>query len=130
TLEAAEEIADAELDTLQSLVDKSLVRHAEERFWMLETIREFAGERLRESADGEVFRRRHADHFLLLAEEAEPHLPAFERDWVDRLDREHDNLRAALDQLEAVPEPQLLQRLAGSLARFWLTRGHGREGSE
>jgi predicted ATPase/class 3 adenylate cyclase len=129
TLEAAEEIADAELDILQSLVDKSLVRHAEERFWMLETIRDFASERLRESADGEVLRRRHADHFLLVAEEAEPHLPAFERDWVDRLDREHDNLRAALDQLEAAPEPQLLQRLAGALARFWLTRGHGREGS-
>ena len=52
TLEAAEEVADADLDTLQSLVEKSLVRHTEERFWMLETIREFALRRLEDSGDG------------------------------------------------------------------------------
>jgi predicted ATPase len=128
TLEAAEEIADAELDILQSLVDKSLVRHAEERFWMLETIREFAIERLRESTDGEVLRRQHADHFLLLAEEAEPHLPAYDRVWVETLEREHDNLRSAIDWLEAAEETQLALRLAGALGRFWLVKGFVREG--
>ena len=60
TLEAAEEVAEAELDTLHSLVDKSLVRHIGERYWMLETIREYAGERLRASGDLEVTERRHA----------------------------------------------------------------------
>jgi predicted ATPase len=128
TLEAAEEIADAELDILQSLVDKSLVRQAEERFWMLETIREFAIERLRESTDGEVLRRRHADHFLMLAEEAEPHLPAYDRVWVETLEREHDNLRSAIDWLEAAEESQLALRLAGALGRFWLMKGFVREG--
>jgi predicted ATPase len=125
TLDAAEAVADAEIDTVESLVDKSLLRHTGERYWMLETIREFAAEHVEEEV-----RRRHAEYFLALAEEAEPHLPAFEREWVDRLEREHDNLRAALDWLEAAPETQLLQRLAGALARFWLIRGHGREGGE
>jgi tetratricopeptide (TPR) repeat protein len=104
------------------------VRHAEERFWMLETIREFAIERLRESTDGEVLRRRHADHFLLLAEEAEPHLPAYDRVWVRTLEREHDNLRSAIDWLEAAEETQLALRLAGALGRFWLVKGFVREG--
>jgi predicted ATPase len=125
TLRAAETVAGANVDALQSLVDKSLIRHSGDRYWMLETIREFAAERT-----DEVVARRHAEHFLALAEEAEPHLPPFEREWVDRLEREHDNLRAALDWLEAAGETQLLQRLAGALARFWLMRGHGREGGE
>jgi predicted ATPase len=125
TLEAAEAVAGADLDPLQSLVDKSLLRHTGERYWMLETIREFASEHV-----GEDVGRRHAEYFLALAEEAEPHLPPYEREWVDRLEREHDNLRAALDWLEAANESQLLQRLAGALARFWLMRGHAREGSE
>ena len=125
TLDAAEAVADAELDTLQSLVDRSLLRRSGERYWMLETIREFAAEHVEEEVG-----RRHAEYFLALAEEAEPHLPAYEREWVDRLEREHDNLRAALDWLEAGLETQLLQRLSGALARFWLMRGHGREGSE
>ena len=62
TLEAAEEVAEAELDTLHSLVDKSLVRHTGDRYWMLETIREYAGERLRASGDLEAMERRHAQH--------------------------------------------------------------------
>ena len=125
TLEAAEAIADADLDTLQSLVDKSLLRRTGDRYWMLETIREFAAEQT-----GEESRRRHAAYFLELAEAAEPHLPAYERKWVDRLDHEHDNLRAAFDWLEAAHETELLQRLGGALARFWLMRGHAREGGE
>jgi predicted ATPase len=125
SLEAAEEVAGADVDTLQSLVDKNLLRRTRDRYWMLETIREYAAER----TDDEV-RRRHSEHFLRLAQEAEPHLPAYEREWVDRLEREHDNMRAALDWLDAVHEAPLLQRLAAALARFWLTRGHGREGRE
>jgi len=73
TLEAAEEVCDADLDVLQSLVDKSLVRQNESRFWMLETIREYALEQLEASGEAEELRRRHADYFLALVEEAEPH---------------------------------------------------------
>ena len=127
-LETAEEVAEAEVDSLQSLVDKSLLRVREDRFWMLETIREYASERLEMSPEADELRRRHAEHFLALAEEAEPHLPAYRREWLDRLDREHDNLRAALDRLEAAGETQLAFRLAGALSRFWLMKGHVAEG--
>jgi predicted ATPase/class 3 adenylate cyclase len=128
TLEAAEEVTDADLDTLQSLVDKSLLRHTEERFWMLETIREYAAERLEDSGEGDELRRRHAEHFLALAEEAEPSLFAESTASLDRLEREHDNLRAALDRLEASGESQRALRLAGAVSRFWYRRGHLAEG--
>jgi predicted ATPase len=128
TFETAEEVAGAELDVLQSLVEKSLLRHTDERFWMLETIREYAGERLGGSGAEEELRRRHAEHFLTLAEEAEPHLPADRREWFDRLDREHDNLRAAFDWFESSRETQNALRLAAALSRFWFTRGHLFEG--
>src|SRR3954452_6165008 len=75
TLDAAEPVTGADLDTLQSLVDKSLVRHTDARFWMLETIREYALEKLEDSrAAGDALGRRHAEWFLALAEEAEPFL--------------------------------------------------------
>jgi predicted ATPase len=104
TLDAVEEICDADLDTLGSLVDKSLVRHNEERYWLLETIREYAAERLEASRDTEHLRRRHAEYFLGWAERAgldvdsveagaAPHLAAALADL--------DNLRAALDCLAA-----------------------------
>jgi predicted ATPase len=68
TLEAAENVCDADLDTLQSLVDKSLIRARDgERFWMLETIREYAVERLEASAKASRLHRRHAEHYLRLA---------------------------------------------------------------
>src|SRR5205085_3582453 len=124
TLEAAEQVADAELDTLQSLVDKSLVRHTGERFWMLETIREYATERL----DNPALSLRHAQHYLALAEAAYPHLTGKPKRWLDRLEAEHDNLRAALERLEAASETQLALRLAGALYRFWYMRGHLGEG--
>src|SRR5919202_670094 len=88
---------DADPDILQSLVDKGLLRHTEERFWMLETIRDYAAERLEASGEADELRRRHAQHFLALAEKAEPNLRGYSRAWLDRLEREHDNLRAALD---------------------------------
>jgi len=128
TLEAAEKVAQADLDTLQSLVDKSLVRHADERFSMLETIREYAAERLEASGEAEELQRRHAEHFLALAEEAYPNLKGSPKPWLDRLEAEHDNLRAALDQLEATGESQLAQQLAGALYRYWYMRGHLGEG--
>jgi len=127
TLEAAEAICEADIDTLQSLVDKSLVRYSNERYWMLETIREYAVEQLEASGETDALRRRHAEWFLALAEEAYPHLTQ-SAEWLHRLDDEHDNLRAALDRLEAASEPQLNLQLAGPLGRFWYLRSHVVEG--
>jgi predicted ATPase len=128
TLETAEKVADADLDTLQSLVEKSLLRHRDDRFWMLETIREYASERLEASGTGDELRRRHAQHFLALAEEAEPHLRRDSAEWADRLEREHDNVRAALDWGEATGESELILRLAGAASRFWYLKSHLTEG--
>jgi predicted ATPase/class 3 adenylate cyclase len=127
TLAAAEAVAEADLDAVQSLVDKSLVRYSEERYWMLETIREYAVERLNDSADVDELRRRQADYFLGLAEEAEPHVRHYSRDAYERLAQDHDNLRAALDWFESAGETQLALRLAGALAEFW-SRKHMPEG--
>jgi predicted ATPase len=132
TLEGAEAICDADLDTLQSLVDKSLVRVRDEgRFWMLETIREFAAEQLEASGEAEELRRRHAEYFLALAEEAEPNVFASgsPAEWIEVLEREHDNLRAALDFLESQGKTQDALRLAGGLSDFWHLRGHVGEGA-
>jgi predicted ATPase/class 3 adenylate cyclase len=130
TLEAAEEVCNADLDTLQSLVDKSLVRVREHnRFWMLETIREYATERLEESGEGEDLCRQHAEHFLALAEVADPYARAYSREWLDRLGHEHDNLRAAIDWFTATGETESCQRLVGALGNFWGIRGHMAEGS-
>ena len=136
TLRAAEAVAGAELDTLQSLVDKSLARHTGERFWMLETIREYASERLEASREAQELRRRHAKHFLALAEEAEPHLLEHGSaadwhggsSWLDRLEAELDNLRATLDWLEQTGEEELALRLAGALSEFWCGKEHVPEG--
>src|SRR5947207_917387 len=128
TLEAAEEVVDANLDALQSLVDKSLLRHTEERFWMLETIREYAHELLEGSNEADAIRGRHADHYLALSELA--YTARFERGltWARRLEEEHDNLRAALEHLQDRDPLHYLQ-LAGALGWFWLTRAHFTEGS-
>ena len=130
TIDSAQEGCDADLDTLQSLVDKSLVRVREgDRFWMLETIREYAAEQLDASGEAAELRRRHADHFLALAEEAEPYARVADAAWLDRLDQEADNLRAALDWLEDAGETQLVLRLAGALDDFWVSKGYVAEGS-
>src|SRR5439155_5414409 len=128
TLEAAEEVVDANLDALQSLVDKSLLRHTEERFWMLETIREYAHELLEGSNEADAIRGRHADHYLALSELA--YTARFERGltWARRLEEEHDNLRAALEHLQDRDPLQYLQ-LAGALGWFWMARAHFTEGS-
>jgi predicted ATPase/class 3 adenylate cyclase len=127
-LDTAESAADAEFDVLASLVDKSLVRVEDERFSMLETIREYAGERLEASGEAAGVRLRHARHFLALALEAEPHLRGAPKAWWDRLEEVHDDLRAALDRLVALGEIQDAMALAGALWRFWAVRGYGREG--
>jgi predicted ATPase/class 3 adenylate cyclase len=128
TLGAAEEVAGADPDTLGALVDKSLLRHAEERFWMLETIREYAAERL-EVSEADVLRRRHAEYFLARAQEAEPFLLGVSPGgWLDRLERDHDNIRAALDRFESAGQGEPALLLAGAVWEFWCLRGHVAEG--
>jgi len=128
TLEAAEDICDADLDTLQSLVDKSLLRHNEERYWMLETIREHATQKLEEADESGDLRNRHAQHYLALAEEAEPHIER-NAEVGRRLEDAHANLRAALDHLVSSGDSQPALRLAGALASFWES-GHVKEGRQ
>jgi predicted ATPase len=125
TLEAAEAVADADVDTLQSLVDKSLVRVRDSaRFWMLETIREFALERLDTSGEADQLRGRHAEYFLEMAEKAEPHIHDPDKVWVDRIESEHANMDGALDWFTDADKLQEAQRLAGALGEFWLERNH------
>jgi predicted ATPase/DNA-binding SARP family transcriptional activator len=129
TLEAAEDVAGADPHALQELVDKSLVRRIDERFWMLETIREYALERLSAGRTERELRRRHADFFVRLAEGAQADLngPA-QGVWMDRFEREHDNLREALYWSRSTDKDELLARLAVALWRFWHRRGHLAEG--
>ena len=128
-LESAEAVCDADIDTLEALVDKSLVRVRDGgRFWMLETIREFARERLAESDDEEGLRERHATHFLALGEESAPHTLGHDRAWSDRLEAELDNIRAALDLFEERAEWQSALRLGAALVEFWGGRAHIAEG--
>ena len=131
TLDAATHVAGGRLDVLESLVDKNLLRRTGGRFWMLETIREYAAERLEASGEADELGRRHAEHFLSLAEEAEPKLRGGESsgEWVERLEEEQGNLRAALDWLEAAGERRLGLQLAGTLSQFWYLAGHVAEGA-
>ncbi len=136
TYETAERVADADPDTLQSLLDKSLLRRrdttGEPRYWMLETIREYAVEQLEASREADCLRRRHADHYLALAEAAEPHLRLVALRgplhgpgaWLDRLEAEHDNFRGALDWLETAGETQSVLRMTSALAEFWFANDH------
>jgi predicted ATPase len=122
-LDAAEAVADADVDTLQSLVDKSLVRFSQERYWMLETIREYAAQ----PVDDDL-RRRHAAYFVDLADESFKHLLGDPGEWLERLDRERGNFRAAFEWLMDANETQLALTLVGALGRFWYQRGDSGEG--
>jgi tetratricopeptide (TPR) repeat protein len=117
------------LDGVASLLDKSLLRQVEgtqgeARFMMLETIREYAGERLEECGETEAIRRWHAQFFVALAERAEAKLSSAEkREWLDRLEAEHDNFRAVLTWCQAdVGDGEIGLRVAGALWWFWFLR--------
>jgi predicted ATPase/class 3 adenylate cyclase len=140
TLEAAEVICGPGLsldvlDGVGTLIDHSMVRareprnDGEPRFTMLETIREFAVERLALSGEEDELRRRHAERFRDVAEEAEGHLTREDRvAWLARLESEHDNMRAALDWTERTQDAETGLRIAAAMWRFWLQRGHLSEG--
>jgi ATP/maltotriose-dependent transcriptional regulator MalT len=96
---------------------------------MLETIREYALEQLEESGEADELHRRHAEHYLALGEKAMAATSrGYSGEWVERLEGEHDNLRAALDHLAAAGQTELVLRLTGALADFWHYAGHVAEG--
>jgi predicted ATPase/class 3 adenylate cyclase len=138
TFQAAEAVCNPEADLdllvgMTSLVDKSLLRqHGEEepRFFMLETLREYAQQKLEEGSERETMREAHAHYFLRLAEEAESELTAADQHlWIERLVIEYDNLRAALGWYAATPSSaDGGLRLAGALPVFWFVRGLYRDG--
>jgi predicted ATPase len=127
-VEAADAVVGADLEELTTLVDASLLKsRGDNRFLMLETIREFAHTRL-PAADAARLPGLHAEHYLALAEAAAPHLTGHDAgEWLARLDADQGNLRTGLDWL-ALNEPQLVPRLAVSLWRFWFVRGSYDEG--
>ena len=129
-LEAAEAVCDAELDVLAGLVDKSLVRQGEHgRFFLLETISEYARERLRNQEGRAELQLTHALHYLELAERAEPELRgAGQREWLDRLDEEHADLRLAVSWARDDGRDDIALRMGAALWRFWCARNHVAEG--
>jgi predicted ATPase/class 3 adenylate cyclase len=142
SLEAVEAVANTRdqlgidpFDGVASLANKSLLRQMvtgpeEPRFFMLETIREYAGERLEADPEAEDVRRRHAGFFLDLAERAEPELTgADQARWLDALEADHDNFRTAI-AWAAEHDLDVALRLGGALWRFWQFRGHLREAAE
>jgi predicted ATPase/class 3 adenylate cyclase/Tfp pilus assembly protein PilF len=139
TLEAIEEICDpeGELDALEgvgSLLEKSLLKReegvgVESRFVMLETVYEYAREKLEKSGVAEDVKRVHTEYFLAMAEEATAELRGPDQlEWLGRLEAEHDNMRAALPWTLGRQKVDLGLRLAGALWRFWAVRGHYGEG--
>ena len=129
TLEAGEEVCGADLDLLASLVDKSLVRHTGDRFWLLATIREFAQERLDDRGDRADLQRRHAHYFSDLARRAGEELrgPEAAR-WLPALASELDNIRAALTFSIEADDFDDGFALSADLYRFWLAQGRASEG--
>jgi len=145
TLEAAEKVCDIDgdlrtdvLDGMASLLDKNLIRQQEgeadePRFDMLQTIREYALERLNESGEAQAIRQAHASFYLALAVEAEPTLRgALQSLWMGRFMAEHNNMHAALAWLKDADEmnAEAALRLAGTLLIFSPWRGHWKEGRE
>jgi predicted ATPase/DNA-binding SARP family transcriptional activator len=131
---AESERTEGVLDALSALIDNSLLRQeelpeGEIRFSVLEIIRDYALEQLTATPEMETVPRRHALHFLALAEAAEPALAGPEQEeWLERLEREHDNLRAALRWAHQSGEAAVGLRMAGALAQFWERHGYTREG--
>jgi predicted ATPase/DNA-binding CsgD family transcriptional regulator len=138
-LEAARSVAaggavagDDVLGTIGRLVDKSLVaaseRGGEARYRLLETIRQFAADRLDDAGEVAATRDRHLAHYLAFAEGIEPELRRDMDAWRTRLEAEHGNLRTALDWGLAAPDPELGRRLAAALPWLWHLHRHGPEG--
>jgi non-specific serine/threonine protein kinase len=124
------------LDLLTQLVDKSLViaetYGGEARYRLLETVRWYSAEKLQSAGEAAQVRRRHRDWFVALAEQAEPELRGLrQRLWVDRLEMEHDNLRAAYEWTMTEPEGRREGlRSATALFSFWRSIGYWSEGHE
>jgi predicted ATPase/DNA-binding CsgD family transcriptional regulator len=121
------------LTALGGLVDKSLVvvdeREGEARYRLLETIRQYAVDKLAAVGEREAASDRHLSYFLGLAEATEPDMEGPDQDaTLDRLEAEHDNFRSALNWGLALPDPELGRRLAASLVWLWYKHGHGDEG--
>jgi predicted ATPase len=135
-LEAAEAVCSAELDVLQSLVDKSLLRHGEDgRFFMLGTIKVLALEKLRDLSDASSLRRRHDDYFLGVAEglDARERLSGMRdlsAESLDRFERELSNFRTALVGLLDDGRREGVLRLGAALWRFWLNRAQYRDAAD
>jgi tetratricopeptide (TPR) repeat protein len=128
SFEAAENVAGADPNTLQSLLDKSLVRRRDTtigpRYWMLETIREYSAERLNE-ADASIIRRRHVEDVARLVTEADAHLRhgPDQQGWIERLDLDYDNVRSAM-RFALADAPGLALQIVGNIAFFvWLRGG-------
>jgi len=123
------------LNQLAELVNKSLVvaevgSTRSMRYRLLEPVRQYARERLADAWDADAVRRRHAAFFVEVAEAAEVELGGADREiWLEYLDFEHDNMRAALAWAESgAGDPEIALRIAGALSRFWAIRGHLHEG--
>jgi predicted ATPase len=135
SLEAAEAVCGAGLDTLAALVEHSLVRRAdaaeegEPSFRLLHVIREYGAEALRERGEDEQVAAAHASWYADLAERSEPEQTGPEQAaWMRRLEREHENMRAALAFAERHGATETIARIAAALWRFWNARGHLSEG--
>ncbi len=126
----ASELGGELVDGLMALADQSLLKmeeaaDGEPRFRLLDTIREYAAERLAERGETLAIQDRHRDWFLALAERAAAEMSgADQRGWLDRLELEHDDIRAVLDRSMARPEPETEIRLGFAMWRFWQKRGH------
>jgi predicted ATPase len=125
--EAAETVCEADLDTLQSLVDKSLLRHTGDRFWMLEMIREFAAERAKQLPA--IDSLRHLEYFAGLAGRAAPRLsPLRDSAVLDALGRELPNFRSAFELARAIPDNELALKIAAGIGIYFILRGPATEG--
>ncbi|HEU0297146.1 MAG TPA: tetratricopeptide repeat protein, partial [Anaerolineales bacterium] len=146
TLEAAESVCSDEstsgrirsddvLNLLEHLVNKSLVTaeewQSETRYRVLETMRQYAGEKLIEVGESESLRERHLEYYLKLAETADPHLLKPEQiEWLNRLEAEHENMRAALEWSLGKERPEYALRLATALGTFWHIHCYWIEGAK
>ncbi len=146
TLEAAESVCSDEsipggirsediLNLLEHLVNKSLVSaeewQSETRYHVLETMRQYAGEKLIEAGESESLRERHLEYFLDLAESAAPHLLKPEQlEWLARLEAEHENMRGALEWSLGKESPEYALRLVAALGTFWHMHCYWLEGTK